>query len=100
MALCEAPITAITSGEVSWGRWMGISLGFRTMSRSSLWMLRPEMETGRSVGYDPVQRMSRDVTISVSSREFGRLTRTVQLAFYTDMLVNNKVDIDDITWRP
>lgn len=77
MALWEAPTTAMVVG-VSDGIISASSDGLRTVSRSSCWISRSGTGTGSLVGWDPVQRIRRDVSISSSSVEF-RWTWTVHL---------------------
>lgn len=76
MALWEAPMTAMVVGVVV-GMVVASSEGFRTVSRSRRVMLRPGMGTGMLVGWEPVQRMRRAVSIASSSDEPCCLTRTV-----------------------
>jgi hypothetical protein len=76
MALWEAPMTATVVGVLV-GRVVASSEGLRTVSRSRRVMLRPGMGTGMLVGWEPVQRMRRAVSIVSSSDESCCLMRTV-----------------------
>jgi hypothetical protein len=76
MALWEAPITAMVVGVVV-GRTVASSEGLRTVSRSRWVMFRPGIGAGMLVGWEPVQRMRRVVSIMSSSGESCCLMRTV-----------------------
>jgi hypothetical protein len=76
MALWEAPMTATVVG-VWGGRVVASSDGLRTVSRSRRVMSRPGTGTGMLVGWDPVQRIRRVVSIVSSSGEPCCLMRTV-----------------------
>lgn len=68
MAEWEAPTTATVEGS-DLGRVSASSEGLRTVSRSRREMFRPGIGTGMLVGWEPVQRMRREVSISSSSSE-------------------------------
>lgn len=76
MALWEAPMTAMVDGVVV-GRVVASSEGLRTVSKSRRVMFRPGTGTGILVGWEPVQRMRRAVSIVSSSGELCCLMRTV-----------------------
>lgn len=76
IALWEAPTTATVVG-VDDGRIWVSSEGLRTVSRSKHSISRPGIGTGMLVGWEPVQRIRREVSISSSSAESSRLTRTI-----------------------
>jgi hypothetical protein len=76
MALWEAPTTPMVVRVLA-GRVVASSEGFKTVSRSRRVMLRPGMGTGMLVGWEPVQRMRRAVSMVTSSDEPCCLTRTV-----------------------
>lgn len=76
IALWEAPTTAMVVGVVV-GRISVSSEGLRTTSRSRRWMSRLGTGQGRFVGWEPVARIRREVSISMSSEESWRWTRTV-----------------------
>lgn len=59
------------------GRVFASSEGLRTVSRSRRVMLRPGIGAGMLVGWEPVQRMRRVVSIVSSSDELCCLMRTV-----------------------